>query len=549
MSACDPIIVLNPSRKTGWSSTLRMRIGPGRSIGITPPAVRQLYRITRLRWSWCPRYRAWAVGKWQDHAEGCRRILPEFTPMQWPTPKRLHHLEARGISLEKPSAVKIALRIIRTQSVCRRCSGALFRGSLVQFRQHLLNLRIRHKRLPDQATAIVLDHDDDRRLIQSHVNWRHPIELLIDGIARSVDAPEAIAQIAVVVFERFHRRFGCIAKRRERAGWRKGSGVIIAIGGVRHITVGAVAGSQTPRIWTVPSEVFRIRNRVGAINPRDIAIVLEIRFGETIVQAMRIETHIGVVGKEERPSAAHANVELNSEIAVAVAIAVAFRAARPAGIVKRRWHRMCRRRHAEQIGNHYFVEADERMMDLPRPLRRPMPIQKAARRGLAVPTPVDALPKIGNAAIERLFVLAFAMKILPRGQQAFHKEGSLDQVASVFIHAEHGHRLAIIAIHKMRPRAVVALGVLKKSDDLCQPFHSFLSSDEAPIHSNHQSHDCETARAGGDDAIISGNIFASHPGMRVRALPVVTKAGSLQHGEKFIVGHLVSGCAGRIRKT
>lgn len=34
-SCCELMIVLSPSRKTGWSSTLRTRIRPGRTIAIT----------------------------------------------------------------------------------------------------------------------------------------------------------------------------------------------------------------------------------------------------------------------------------------------------------------------------------------------------------------------------------------------------------------------------------------------------------------------------------------------------------------------------------
>ena len=39
MSVCEAMIVLRPSRNTGWSSTLKIRIGFGRSKGRGPPAV------------------------------------------------------------------------------------------------------------------------------------------------------------------------------------------------------------------------------------------------------------------------------------------------------------------------------------------------------------------------------------------------------------------------------------------------------------------------------------------------------------------------------
>src|SRR5215472_3552747 len=46
------MIVLRPSRKTGWSSTLRMRIGLGVAIAITPFLGRQLYWILPSRGGW-----------------------------------------------------------------------------------------------------------------------------------------------------------------------------------------------------------------------------------------------------------------------------------------------------------------------------------------------------------------------------------------------------------------------------------------------------------------------------------------------------------------
>jgi len=78
--------------------------------------------------------------------------------------------------------------------------------------------------------------------------------------------------------------------------------------------------------------MIRIGDTVGAIDPGDIAIVLEIvRVG--IGEIVWIETHEGEIGEEERTAGADADVEFDAEIGVAVEVPVAVGGARPAAAV------------------------------------------------------------------------------------------------------------------------------------------------------------------------------------------------------------------------
>src|SRR2546427_4492751 len=63
-----------------------------------------------------------------------------------------------------------------------------------------LDFRIRHELLPDQARAVVLDHDHDGSLVEAHVDVLEPVFGLVEAIAETVDAPEFVTKIAVEVF-------------------------------------------------------------------------------------------------------------------------------------------------------------------------------------------------------------------------------------------------------------------------------------------------------------------------------------------------------------
>src|SRR5450755_153497 len=90
--------------------------------------------------------------------------------------------------------------------------------------------------------------------------------------------------------------------------------------------------------------------------------------------------------------------------------------------------------------------------------------------------------------------------------------------------------------------------MFEKAYDFRQPFNALRVCDETAIYSDDQRGDSHTARAGRDEAIVARNIFASHPRVRVSALPVVVKTGFLQHREQFIVAEFAGGGAGGLRQ-
>ena len=68
-----------------------------------------------------------------------------------------------------------------------------------------------------------------------------------------------------------------------------------------------------------------IGDAIRAIDQRDVAVVLEIRGGVTVLQTVRIEAEERVVGEEQRASAADSNVELDSVIGVPVTVLISVR--------------------------------------------------------------------------------------------------------------------------------------------------------------------------------------------------------------------------------
>src|SRR5271157_2684819 len=75
----------------------------------------------------------------------------------------------------------------------------LFPGHSIQFLQHLGDFLIRHEGLPHQPGPVVLDHHDNWRLVQSHVQRRNPILARVEGVPRTIDAPQLPAQISIVM--------------------------------------------------------------------------------------------------------------------------------------------------------------------------------------------------------------------------------------------------------------------------------------------------------------------------------------------------------------
>src|ERR1044072_1504768 len=100
------------------------------------------------------------------------------------------------------------------------------------------------------------------------------------------------------------------------------------------------------------------------------------------MQAVRIETKKRVVREEQRSSRSYSNMKLDPVVGVTVAVMIAVRTARPAGSVLKRSlslpcpsgvvhlyrHTVRWRCHRQQVRDHHFVESNQRMMNLPRPL-------------------------------------------------------------------------------------------------------------------------------------------------------------------------------------
>src|SRR5689334_21454396 len=97
----------------------------------------------------------------------------------------------------------------------------------------------------------------------------------------------------------------------------------------------------------------------------------------------------------------------------------------------------------------------------------------------------------------------------------------------------------------MRPGAVIALGTFKETHDFTEAFYALFASDEVAIDSDNQRRNSESARTGGNDTVVSWNVFACHSGVRISSIPVIAKAGLLQHGEKFIVAEFARRGASR----
>lgn len=62
-----------------------------------------------------------------------------------------------------------------------------------------MDLGIAHEVFPAESAAGVLDHADDRSLIDGDIVFRKPIALEIEGIVESERSPETLAQRVVVV--------------------------------------------------------------------------------------------------------------------------------------------------------------------------------------------------------------------------------------------------------------------------------------------------------------------------------------------------------------
>src|SRR5215470_6050859 len=98
-----------------------------------------------------------------------------------------------------------------------------------------------------------------------------------------------------------------------------------------------------------------------------------------------------------------------------------------------------------------------------------------------------------DPCMEIAFAVIGATEILPCGQQSFHQEGSFDQIPAVVEHVKNRQRLAGVAIHKMRPRAVISRRIFQESHNLQQAAERLVTSDESALSADDNRHDSESA--------------------------------------------------------
>src|SRR5258707_3081749 len=150
----------------------------------------------------------------------------------------------------------------------------------------------------------------------------------------------------------------------------------------------------------------------------------------------------------------------------------------PPGVVDLGRHAVRWRRHRKQIRNHDFVESNERVMNLPSPLWRPVPVNKVAGWRATVPIPFDGLPELRNPPVEILLGLCLAVEVLPGGEKPLHQERRFHQVSTVVEHAKYWHGFSRASVYVMGPGSVIALRVFQEADDPGEALNSFFSRDE-----------------------------------------------------------------------
>ena len=72
------------------------------------------------------------------------------------------------------------------------------------------------KRSHSSPRAVVLDHDDDRALVDGEVGVRDPVLAFAERVLEAVLAPDAIAELVIEVAERLHAVLGRVGEGGQR---------------------------------------------------------------------------------------------------------------------------------------------------------------------------------------------------------------------------------------------------------------------------------------------------------------------------------------------
>ena len=117
------------------------------------------------------------------------------------------------------------------------------------------------------------------------------------------------------------------------------------------------------------------------------------------------------------------------------------------------------RSYCKEIGYEGFVPSYEAVVDNPLLVRRPVPVEIVAVRGLAVPVPLCFFPDSADAFPDGPFVIVVAVEELQGCNQTLVHKCSLDEISSVVFRSEPGYGLSGLAVHKVRIHTVMALSL------------------------------------------------------------------------------------------
>src|ERR1700733_7038091 len=88
----------------------------------------------------------------------------------------------------------------------------------------------------------------------------------------------------------------------------------------RIVSFRAITGRQPPGLGGVTLEMFGVGDAVRLIDSSDVAVILKI-IGEAVGRRVRIESHIGIMSKEQRAPGSPAHVQLDPEMSFAIGVA------------------------------------------------------------------------------------------------------------------------------------------------------------------------------------------------------------------------------------